>query len=151
VELFNFIRPAVAIDRFITFSALALHEHPESFDVLQRDPRGDDAFVQEVRRFYPFFPFVVARVRADFEWEGLRFRRGTRTLLDIYGTNHDPRVWKDPERFRPERFDGWNGSAFNFIPQGSGDPLTGLPLPGRMDHDRTDESRRPPTHDANEL
>jgi len=42
-------------------------------------------------------------------------------LLDLYGTNHDERIWENPEAFRPERFDHWDGSAFNFIPQGGGD------------------------------
>ena len=43
-------------------------------------------------------------------------------VLDLYGTNHDARAWEKPEEFRPERFRDWNGSLFNFIPQGGGDP-----------------------------
>ena len=31
---------------------------------------------------------------------------------------------------RPERFYGWNVSAFNFIPHGGGEPLTGHRCPG---------------------
>jgi fatty-acid peroxygenase len=42
-------------------------------------------------------------------------------LLDLYGTNHDARIWGDPETFRPERFRDRDGSAFKFIPQGGGD------------------------------
>jgi fatty-acid peroxygenase len=49
---------------------------------------------------------------------------GTWMILDLYGTNHDPRIWGDPAVFRPERFRDWNGSAFNFIPQGGGDHAT---------------------------
>ena len=78
-------------------------------------------FVQEVRRFYPFFPLVGGRVMEPFEWRGHRFGRNDWVLLDLYGTNHDPRTWKDPGRFDPERFVGWDGSPFNFIPQGGGD------------------------------
>jgi fatty-acid peroxygenase len=122
VELINVLRPVVAVSRFITFAALALHEHPESRRALQTG--GDkerDLFVQEVRRFYPFFPFSVGCVRHTFDWQGHRFEEGTRVLLDLYGTDHDARIWQDPGEFRPERFRRWNGSPFNFIPQGGGD------------------------------
>jgi hypothetical protein len=51
-------------------------------------------FVQEVRRFYPFFPFVAAVVKKDFTWKGFEFKEGTLTFLDLYGTNHDPEVWE---------------------------------------------------------
>ena len=46
-------------------------------------------------------------------------------LLDLYGTNHDPRFWERPERFHPERFRDWRGNPYSFIPQGGGDHLTG--------------------------
>jgi cytochrome P450 len=72
-------------------------------------------FVQEVRRYYPFFPMVGGRARADFEWRGRRFAKGTWMLLDLYGTNHDPRSWEQPYSFVPVRFRQWNGSQHNFI------------------------------------
>lgn len=77
-----------------------------------------------------FFPFAAARVREDFEWKGYRFAQGTRVLLDLYGTNRDPLTWRDPEAFYPERFASWNGSAYNFITQGCGDPEEGHRCPG---------------------
>lgn len=131
VELLNILRPTVAVAVYITLAAHALHQHPECREEA-RDGDDDFAelFVQEVRRFYPFFPATVARVRADFEWKGYRFRKGTRTMLDLYGTNHDPRTWDDPEQFRPERFRDWNGSPFNFIPQGGGDHVANHRCPG---------------------
>lgn len=58
---------------------------------------------------------------AAFEWNGYRFPQGERVLLDLYGTNRDARTWSEAETFRPERFAGWDGSPFNFIPQGAGD------------------------------
>ncbi|MFL6214652.1 MAG: cytochrome P450 [Blastocatellia bacterium] len=122
VELINLLRPTVAISRFVIFAALALHEHPECRQNLLPGEDGyDEVFVQEVRRFYPFFPTAVARVRETFEWSGYRFPKGTRALLDLYGTNHDARLWEEPEAFRPERFRQWNGGAFNFIAQGGSD------------------------------
>lgn len=121
VELINLLRPTVAVARYVTFSALALHLYPEC---RQRIAAGDDylrCFVQEVRRFFPFFPAIGGRVLQGFDWHGMHFKKGTWVLLDLYGTNHDPRIWGDPYIFRPERFRGWNPSPYNFIPQGGGD------------------------------
>jgi fatty-acid peroxygenase len=126
VELFNLIRPVVATDRFLLFCAHALHEHPRCRARLAaNDPLFGEWFVQEVRRFYPFFPFAVARVREDFTWRGHRFRKGARTLLDLYGTDHDARLWPEPGVFRPERFEDWDGDPFSFVPQGGGEANRG--------------------------
>lgn len=122
VDLLNVLRPTVAIARYVIFAALALHEHPECQQQIQADEDNYiELFVQEVRRFYPFFPFVAARVKQEFDWKGYRFPQGMRVILDLYGTNHDARLWKQPEEFQPERFRDWDGSSFNFIPQGGGD------------------------------
>lgn len=123
VEVLNVIRPIVAVSVYITFVAHALHQYPECRRKLQAgdDESYTELFAQEVRRFYPFFPAVAARVRRDFEWQGYHFPQGRRVLLDLYGTNHDARSWETPETFRPERFDDWDRSPFNFVPQGGGD------------------------------
>ncbi|MBM7694528.1 cytochrome P450 [Peribacillus deserti] len=86
-------------------------------------------FVQEVRRFYPFGPFLGARVRTDFTWNNCRFTKGRLVLLDMYGTNHDPRLWEQPYEFSPG-FKDWEGSLFDLIPQGGGNPYNGHRCPG---------------------
>ncbi|WP_085522320.1 cytochrome P450 [Tuberibacillus sp. Marseille-P3662] len=122
IELINILRPIVAIGRYITFGALALHEHPEEQKKLEADETDySQMFVQEVRRYYPFGPFIGARVRKGFIWRQHRFKKGTLVLLDLYGTNHDPSLWEEPDQFHPERFSHWKGSPFDFIPQGGGD------------------------------
>ena len=132
IELINVLRPTVAVARFVTFAALALHEHPEARERLLSGEEGSylEFFVQEVRRFYPFFTAVGGNAKEDFEWRGHRLEKGTWVLLDLYGTNHDGRSWEEPDMFRPERFRHWDGSAFNFIPQGGGDFHTGHRCPG---------------------
>ncbi len=131
VELINILRPTVAIARYVTFAALALHQHPECRQKLQNGSEDYcEWFVQEVRRFYPFFPFAAAIVCQDFDWHGYHFTQGTKVLLDLYGTNHDPQLWSNPEDFAPERFREWNGSRFNLIPQGGGDYYTNHRCPG---------------------
>lgn len=122
VELLNLLRPTVAIARYITYSALALQYHPEYRDRLQQGEEGlAELFANEVRRFYPFFPAVGGIVLENFEWRGHSFHKGDWMLLDLHGTNHDPRIWQQPERFYPERFRDWDHSPYNFIPQGGGD------------------------------
>lgn len=48
---------------------------------------------------------VVARYAAeDTELGGVFIPKGTRMVLDIYGLHHNPKVWKDPSKFDPDRF-----------------------------------------------
>lgn len=126
VELLNLLRPIVAIATYIVFAAHALHRYPDAGRQLEREG-GEylECFTQEVRRFYPFTPFLGARVRREFDWQGHHFRTGELVVLDVYGTNHDPRLWPEPDEFRPERFRRWKGSPFDFIPQGGGDHAAG--------------------------
>lgn len=131
VELINVLRPTVAVSVFITFAALALDQYPGCREKLAAGEAGYvNLFAQEVRRLFPFFPAVMARVRHDFEWNGYHFRKGRRVALDLYGTDHDPRTWEEPEEFRPERFRQWDGNPFSFIPQGGGDHHRNHRCPG---------------------
>ncbi|MEU4333673.1 cytochrome P450 [Micromonospora lupini] len=125
VELLNLLRPVVAVDRYIVFAALALRDHPGWRERVRGDDEATGQFVQEVRRYYPFFPMAAARVRRSFDWEGHHFPRGRRVLLDLYGTNHHPALWPEPELFRPERFAGRRVDPFELVPQGGGDHTTG--------------------------
>jgi fatty-acid peroxygenase len=131
LEVINLLRPTVAVARWVTFGALALHRHPGIHERLRKkEPRLLLNFVQEVRRHSPFFPMVGGRVLAPFEWRGRRFRAGDWVMLDLYGTNHDPALWHEPGRFDPDRFDGWRGGLFDLIPQGAGDVAGGHRCPG---------------------
>lgn len=122
VELINILRPIIAVGRFITFGALALHDYPDIQAKLKTDHgRYSLMFVQEVRRYYPFAPFLGAKVKENFTWNNYEFKKGTLVLLDLYGTNHDPSVWDHPEKFQPKRFADWKESPFSFIPQGGGE------------------------------
>ena len=121
VELLNILRPITAISVYITFCALALHEFPNEKEKLMSGDKDDYLyFVQEVRRYYPFFPMAVALVREDFFWNGHDFKKDTQVLLDLYGTNHHPDLWDQPNSFNPSRFKHWDKSPFDFIPQGGG-------------------------------
>ncbi len=131
IELINVLRPIVAISTYITFAALALQEHPEWKERLRsRDGSNLEIFAQEVRRYYPFGPFLGARVRNDFQMNEYNFKKGMLVLLDMYGTNHDSLIWNKPDEFYPDRFKERKGSLFDFIPQGGGDPAVTHRCPG---------------------
>lgn len=126
VEVLNLLRPTVAISVYIALSALALHDFPQEKAKLKTE--GDTyrkMFVQEIRRYYPFFPVAPAIVKEDFLWGGHDFKEGTLVLLDLYGNNHHPDLWESPKEFMPERFKHWDKSPFDLIPQGGGEYITG--------------------------
>lgn len=132
VELLNLIRPTVAIAWWVSFLGLSLHTHPEYTRWLREEPSFAEPYVQEVRRVYPFTPYLGAKVRSPFEWSGVRFRKGELVILDVYGMLHDPRWWDKPEDFKPERFLERDISAFDYIPNGGGDTTQGHRCAGEM-------------------
>lgn len=131
VEIINLIRPIVAIGRYVMFAAMALHTHPEWRERFrQGEEETIEPFCEEVRRLYPFFPVIGGRAIHDFEWRGHAFRKNDWVLLDLHGTNHDPRRFPDPGSFEPGRPIGWQAQGFDFIPQGGGEAAITHRCPG---------------------
>ncbi len=131
VELLNVIRPTTAVTWLTAFAAHALDRWPANRGPLRA---GDQdfavAFAHELRRFYPFAPFLGGRATRALRFQNTEIPHGTLVLLDVYGQHHDERVWASPYTFRPERFLGRPIGAFELIPQGGGDPRTGHRCPG---------------------
>ncbi|MGY1690438.1 cytochrome P450 [Geodermatophilus sp. SYSU D01105] len=133
VELLNVIRPTVAISWFLAFSGHALVRWPQYRERLASgDPAFAEAWAHEVRRFYPFAPFIGGRAPREVEWDGEWIPRNAMVLLDLYGQNHDADLWGDPYAFRPERFLDREIGAFELVPQGAGDPRTNHRCPGEQ-------------------
>ncbi|MDG4824844.1 cytochrome P450 [Asanoa sp. WMMD1127] len=136
VELLNIVRPTVAVSWFVAFTGHALHHWPAHRAALRDgDPAYARAFAHEVRRFYPFAPFVGGRAApGGAEFAGHAIPEDALVLLDLYGQSHDPALWKDPYLFSPDRFLGPDAEAaleaFTFVPQGGGNPATGHRCPG---------------------
>jgi fatty-acid peroxygenase len=135
VEVLNVVRPTVAVCWFVAFAAHALHSWPGNRERLRTGEEAfATAFAHEVRRFYPFAPFIGGRAPREVEWDGVRVPAGAMVLLDLWGHDHDPEVWGDPYSFRPDRFlvDGAlrRIGPFELVPQGAGDPRTGHRCPG---------------------
>jgi fatty-acid peroxygenase len=133
VELLNIIGPTTAVAWYVAFARHALDRWPVHRARLRAgDEAFTRAFVQEVRRFYPFVPFLAGRAVRDLRFQREDIARGTLVLLDVYGQHHDPRVWPEPYAFRPDRFLGRPIGEFELIPQGGGDPRAGHRCPGEQ-------------------
>ena len=130
-ELLNVLRPTVATAWFVAFAGQALLEHPEW---RQRIADGDRpallAFCQEVRRHFPFTPFLAAATRTRQDVLGVDVPRWSLVVLDVYGTLHDPAHWDRPDAFLPERFLGDEVDPDLLVPQGGGEVGTGHRCPG---------------------
>ncbi|MFE9636174.1 cytochrome P450 [Streptomyces sp. NPDC006463] len=131
VELLNVLRPTVAITWFTTFAAHALHRFP----AVRKELRADEgpyarAFAHEVRRCYPFVPFVGGLAARDLRFGAQDVPEGTLVLLDVPGHHRDPDLWPEPQRFDPRRFLGREPGPGELIAQGGGNARTGHRCPG---------------------
>ncbi|KAK9049535.1 hypothetical protein SSX86_031497 [Deinandra increscens subsp. villosa] len=79
--------------------------------------------INETLRLYPPGPLLVPHESSeDCVVGGYKILRETILLVNQWAIHHDPKVWEDPERFNPERFDGLEGNrdGFKLMPFGSG-------------------------------
>lgn len=133
VDFLSILRPTIAVSVFFLYVIHALHLDSDSRQRIKAQEAGFmDFFINEVRRFYPFFPFSVARVKTDFKWGRIDFTKGKRVILDLYGINHDERIWQRPCEFNPDRFKNMKITPFNFVPQGVGDHRLDHRCPGEL-------------------
>lgn len=79
--------------------------------------------ITETMRMYPPGPLLVpheSSVRCtlgDYSIPG-----GTMLLVNEWAIQNDPKLWSEPRKFKPERFEGLEGTrdGFKFMPFGSG-------------------------------
>lgn len=61
--------------------------------------------MDEAMRLYPPFWMIDREAQTDDEFNGMKIPKGTTVIPYIYGVHHNPKVWPDPEKFDPSRFD----------------------------------------------
>lgn len=126
VELLNVIRPTVALTVWIALMGHALFSRPDIYQRLHTEfDQLQDSFIQEMRRYYPFFPMLPAFAKQDVEVDGYLIPKDSWVVLDLYGTNHDDRVIETPEVFRISRYLGKEkhisyDEEYEMIAQGGG-------------------------------
>jgi len=79
-----------------------------------------DAVIKETLRIRPVVPVVARKLVRPFEIRGREIPAGTYVAPCIYLAGRLPESWPQPERFRPERFEGSTPEAFSWIPFGGG-------------------------------
>jgi len=103
-----------------------LRRHPEFLDKLVAavDAGDDDllnAFINEVQRTRPVIAMTFRNVRTDGYAVGpWRVPRGTNIMIGISLVQTDPRLFNEPNRFKPERFLGKRPDPYELIPFGGG-------------------------------
>lgn len=126
VELLNVIRPTVALTVWIVLMGHALFSRPDIYQRLHAEfDQLQDSFIQEMRRYYPFFPMLPAFAKKDVEVDGYLIPKDSWVVLDLYGTNHDNRTIETPEVFRISRYLGKEkhisyDEEYEMIAQGGG-------------------------------
>lgn len=78
---------------------------------------------QETLRLYPPFWVMGREAVEEDELLGHKIKVGDRIQINPYFTHHNPRYWKDPEKFIPERFSPENIQKVNeycYLPFGKG-------------------------------
>lgn len=82
-----------------------------------------DAVIHETLRLYPPVMRTERRAVADIEFEGLKVPKDTIAVLPSYVMHRDPKLWEEPEEFRPERFFAENRHKYHpfaYIPFAGG-------------------------------
>ncbi|MEE6517403.1 hypothetical protein FKM82_027583 [Ascaphus truei] len=118
----------------LSWSLMYLVAHPETQQKIQeeldqvigreRRPRLSDraqmpyteAFTLEMFRHSSFLPFTIPHCTTkDTVLNGYFIPKGICVLINQWQVNHDPKLWKDPFNFCPERFLNAEGTAINKI------------------------------------
>ncbi len=99
-----------------------LSRQPELVDRFLADPRGRvaDAVVRETLRLQPPASGALRRLLQPLRAGGRELPAGATVLLPTSLLHRDPRGFRDPDRFEPERWLGGDPPAWPFFPFGGG-------------------------------
>ncbi|KAJ9560129.1 hypothetical protein OSB04_005289 [Centaurea solstitialis] len=105
-EIENYVRN----DRFLELSDL---EHLPYLSCI----------VKETMRMYPVAPLIVPHESSrECTIRGYNVPKGTMLMVNVWAIHHDPKIWDEPMKFKPERFENVIGKRdpFKLMPFGYG-------------------------------
>jgi cytochrome P450 len=103
-----------------------LSRHPEKLERLRGEAEngGDDAYltatIQETLRLRPVISVVLRRLTEPVELAGYELPARVSVVPSVYLVHRNPRVYPDPQAFRPERFLENPPGTYTWIPFGGG-------------------------------
>ncbi|MFE4823586.1 cytochrome P450 [Streptomyces sp. NPDC056704] len=113
----------------ITNTTLTLLRHPDVLQRFQKEPELAVPIIEEVLRYEPpvqFVPWTTAL--ADIDIAGTTIPKGSPIWLMVAAANRDPRRFKDPDRFDPDRKDNEHLGFYTGIHYCFGAPLARIEL-----------------------
>uniref|UniRef100_A0ACD5UXL7 Uncharacterized protein n=1 Tax=Avena sativa TaxID=4498 RepID=A0ACD5UXL7_AVESA len=83
------------------------------------------AVIRETLRLHPPASFFTRLCLQDCKINGYDVPRGVTVITNVWAISRDPNYWDDPDKFKPERFEGegvvdFGGLDFEFTPFGVG-------------------------------
>ncbi|CAM1321594.1 Uncharacterised protein g7825 [Pycnogonum litorale] len=140
---------------FVRWAILYLTEYPEIAKKMQQEidnvtgrsrlPCWSDkvnlpyttACMQEVERVASVVHMSVIHTCVEsFKWNDYVIPKSTNILYNIWAVHHDPKLWKDPDQFNPDRFIDDSGHVSRpeyLIPFGTGRRICPGEMLGRME------------------
>ncbi len=102
-----------------------LVRHPEKLERLRAEVEaGEEAYltatIQETLRLRPVISIVIRRLTEPVELGGYELPAGAAVVPAIHLVHRDPRIYPEPDRFRPERFLEQSPGTYTWIPFGGG-------------------------------
>jgi len=98
-----------------------LARHPEVLARLREDEPGyADAVVKEVLRTRPVLTIAARKLVAPFAVAGWELPAGVHVAPCIYLAHRNPKVYPDPDAFKPERWLGVQPDPVSWLPFGGG-------------------------------
>ncbi len=76
--------------------------------------------IKEAMRLFPAGTWTGRRAMRDFELDGHLLSKGTWVVMSPYVIHRLPELFPDPYRFKPERWQAENHSAYEFMPFSAG-------------------------------